>query len=389
MARKEIPTSRRAAIWQAHGQRCIYCTELVPFSDLDIDHVIPRSLLDRQQQLVHLKEEYGLSETFDVDGLGNLVPSHRHCNLQKLGQILPKNRALHFLSIAEAKAAKAQKIETEIKRQIERDHVTMLLQVALDEGLLSPGQMTTILREYSKGRDIFEVLESLPFGGIELKGHFSSADIDLLYEKPILPRLHGLEQLEMVREVGNKTEKISVVSCREWAEAFAEGYFVYSTYGIKEEAFFRRVYAIVVCLAQAKVPKVSYISSPWLGVSNLELLPLRVLPILSTDDEEDITMMEGQGVRMADLIRNGRVQVVDRSALSLHLHFDGMGVVLSEIMRADIDGDGVEDILVGNYEYAIEGTYGAGSALLLTRKGPEEPFAFLPSMHLAPDKELR
>lgn len=293
-----------------------------------------------------MKEEYGLSETFDVDGLNNLVPSHRHCNLQKLGQILPKNRALHFLSIAEAKAAKAQKIETEIRRQIERDNVTVLLQVALDEGLLSPGQMTTVLTEYSKGRNIFEVVESLPFGSTELKGYFSSADIDLLYEKPILPRLHGLEHLEMAREVGNKTQKISVVSCREWAEATAEGYFACSNYDIKEEAFFRRVYAIIVCLAQAKVPKFSYISSPWLGVSNFELLPLRVLPILSKDDEEVITMMEGQGVHMTDLIRNGRVQVVERSALSLHLRFDGMGVVLSEIMRADIDGDGFEDILV-------------------------------------------
>ena len=339
MPRKEIPTSRRAAIWRAHNQRCIYCTELVSFSDLDIDHIIPNSLLDRQQELVRLKEEYGLSKTFDIDGLSNLVPSHRHCNLQKLGQVLPKNRALHFLSIAEAKTPKAQKIEKEIRRQIERDNVTVLLQVALDKGLLSPGQLTAILTDYSKGRDIFEVVESLPFGSADLKGYFSSADIDLLYEKPILPRLHGLEHVEMVRYVGNKTEKISVVSCQEWAKAIAEGYFTCSTYDMKEEAFFRRVYAIVVCLAQAKVPRLSYFSSPWLGISNFELLPLRVLPILSTDDEEKIAMMERQDVRIADLVRNGRVQVIERSALLLHLHFDGMGVVLSEIMRADIDGD--------------------------------------------------
>jgi hypothetical protein len=265
----------------------------------------------------------------------------------------------------------------------------MLLQVALDEGLLSPGQMTTILTEHSKNRDIFEVVESLPFGSTELKGYFSSADIDLLYEKPILPRLYCLEHLEMVRKVGDTNEKISVVSCREWAEAIAEGHFAYSTYGIKEEAFFRKVYAIVVCLAQAKVPKLSYISSPWLGVSNFEVLPLRVLPILSTDDQEEVTMMERHGVRMAELIQKGRVRVVEWSALSLHLHFDGMGVVLSEIMRADIDGDGLEDILVGNYEYAIKGTYGAGSVLLLTRKGPEELMTFLPSVQLAPDRELR
>ncbi len=388
MARKEIPTSRRAAIWRAHDKRCIYCTELVTFSDLDIDHVIPHSLLDRQQEFVQVKEEYGLSKTFDIDGLGNLVPSHRHCNYQKHGLILPKNRTLHFLSIAEAKAAKALNIETEIRRQIERDKVTVDLQVALDMGLLSPGQITTILAAYSTGRDIFDIVESLPFVSTDLKGFFSSADIDLLYEKPILPRFHGLEHLEMVREVGDKTEKISVVSCREWAEAIVEGYCAYSNYDIKEETFFRRVYAIVVCLGQAKVPELSYISTPCLGVSNFELLPLRVLPILSPNDEEEITMMEGQGVGIPDLVRNGRVQVIERSALSLDLHFDGMGVVLNEIMRADIDGDGYEDILVGNYEYAIEGTYGSGSVLLLTRQGPDEPFTFLPSVQLVPERKL-
>ena len=225
MPRKPIPTSRRAAIWRAHDQRCVYCTELITFSDLDIDHIVPHSLLERREELDRLKEEYGLPQAFEVDGLTNLVPSHRHCNLQKLGNVLPKNRVLHFLSIAEAKALKAQRIEAEIKRQIDQDKVTVLVQTALDSGLLSPGQMTELLTSYSKGRDIFKIVESLPFRDERLKGFFSSSDIDLLYEKPILPRPHGLEQIEMMREVGDKIDKISVVSCREWAEAIKDGLF--------------------------------------------------------------------------------------------------------------------------------------------------------------------
>ena len=58
-----------------------------------------------------LLNDYGLSNDFDVDGLLNLVPSHRHCNLQKKGQILPKSTTLHFLSIAEGRYDKACKIE--------------------------------------------------------------------------------------------------------------------------------------------------------------------------------------------------------------------------------------------------------------------------------------
>jgi hypothetical protein len=387
MTRKQIPTSRRAAIWRAHNRRCIYCTELITFSDLDVDHIVPDHLFDKESDLEPIVQSYNLPGNFEANGLTNLVPSHRHCNLQKLGQVLPKSRTLHFLSIAEAKAAKAEQIEAEIKRQIERDNITGLLQVALDKGLLSVGQMNILLSAYSKDHDIFEVLASLPFGDVKLKGYFSSSDVDLLYEKPILPRPHGLEQLEMTREVAGETEKISVASCREWAEAVRDGYFALTTYDIKEESLFRKVYAVVACLAQAKVPKPSYISNPRLGASNLELLPLRVLPILSRDDEEEITTMETQGISMTDLEQSGRVQVVECSALSLHLHFDGMGLVLSEIMCADIDGDGVEDILVGSYEYALGGTYGVGPALLLTRRGPDTPFTFVQDVQLTPEKE--
>ncbi len=384
MSRKPMPISRRAAIWRAHDQRCVYCTELVTYSDLDIDHIVPYSLLEQKGQLDRLKEEYGLPQTFDVDALTNLVPSHRHCNLQKLGKVLPKNRALHFLSIAEAKALKAQKIEAEIKHQIEQDNVTVLVQAALDAGLLRPGQMTALLANYSKGRDIFEILESLPFRDERLKGFFSSSDIDLLYEKPILPRYHGLEQLEMIRDVGDKTEKIAVVSCREWAEAIKDGYYTYSNYDMKEETFFRRVYAIVTCLAQARVPTVSYLSN---GVANVDILPLTILPSLSEDDGEELLRLKNQGFTMREMIETGRVRIIERSLLSLQLEFNYMGLVLNEIMRADIDGDGVEDMLVGEYEYTTEGTYGAGSALLLTRSGPNEQFTFLTSVQLTPEND--
>lgn len=386
MPRKPLPTSRRAAIWRAHDQRCIYCTELVTFSDLDIDHIIPHALLEKREELDRLKEEYGLPETFDIDAFTNLVPSHRHCNLQKLGKVLPRNRTLHFLSIAEGKALKAQKIEAEIKHQIEQDNVTVLIQTALDAGLLSPGQMTALLTSYAKGRDIFEIVESLPYRDERLKSFFSSSDIDLLYEKPILPRLYGLEQLEMIRDIGNKTEKISAVSCREWAEAIEDGYYTYTTYGMKEETYFRRVYAIVTCLAQAKIPTVSYLSN---GIANVDILPVTILPSLSEDGVEELLRLKSQGFIMKDMIEKRRVRITEKSALSLRLEFDYMGLFLSEIMRADIDGDGIEDILVGTYEYATEGTYGSGSAMLLTRNGPNDPFSIVSSVQLTPERELR
>ena len=121
----------------------------------------------------------------------------------------------------------------------------------------------------------------------------------------------------------------------------------------------------------------------------LILCAITILPSLSEDGVEELLRLKNQGLTMKDLIGTGRVRIIEQSALSLHLEFDYMGLLLSEIMRADIDGDGVEDILVGKYEYANGGTYGAGSALLITRSGPNELFALLPSVQLTPEREQR
>ena len=284
MARKALPTSKRAAIWQAHACRCIYCTELVAFADLDVDHIIPSRLKDKPEKLVKLLIEYGLSNDFDVDSLLNLVPSHRHCNLQKKGQVLSKSRALHFLSIAEDRHAKACKIELEIKEQALKDKFTVLLEVALDERRISREELSSLVAGYAESQNVFEVLTALPFVDSELKGFLSSTDVDLLYDRPILPRLYGLDKLTMCRTSMSDDKKIEVRTCREWVEAVRDGYYATTTYDIKEETFFKKVYALVVALARAKVPKDSFISDQKVSIANFDLLPVTPIFVLMGDD---------------------------------------------------------------------------------------------------------
>lgn len=373
MARKAFPTSKRAAIWRAHERRCIYCTELVTFADLDVDHIIPDHLKEKPEQLAELLNEYGLSNDFDVEGLLNLVPSHRHCNLQKRGQVLPKSRALHFLSIAEGRYAKAAKVESELREQALRDNFTVLLQVALDEGRLSRDELGTIMARYTESQNMFEVLTAFPFVDSDLKGFLSSTDVDTLYDRPILPRLHGLDKLTMVKEVSAE-EKIEVRTCREWAEAVLDGYYALTTYDIKEETFFKKVYALIIALARARVPKYRFISDQRVSIANFDLLPVTLLPALSSDSLEELQRFESDGVHMPDLIAQGRVRVVSSSPLSLTLHYDYMGLYLNEILRADLNDDGVEDLLLASYEWALEGTFGAGGTVVLTRLGIDQPF---------------
>lgn len=383
MARKQLPTSRRAAIWHAHEHRCIYCTELVAFADLDVDHIVPSHLKDYPDELARLLNEYGLLNDFDVDGLLNLVPSHRHCNLQKNGQVLAKNRAFHFLSIAEAKYDKACKLELELKKQAEKDKFTVLLQIALDEGRISREELSSMVLNYAKSQDIFEVLAALPFVDSELKGFLSLTDVDSLYDRPILPRRHGLDKLTMVRANSpDNEEKIEVYTCREWVGAVRDGYYALTTYNLKEETFFKRVYALVVSLAQAKVPNEKFISDLKVSIANFDLLPVTLLPALSEDSFEELQRFESEGVGITDLIAQGRVKIVSSPPLSLTLHYDYMGLYLNEILRADLNGDGIEDLLVGIYSWALEGSFGAGGTIVLTRLGADQPFTLANGIEL-------
>ena len=381
MARKTFPTSKRAAIWQAHDCRCIYCTELVAFADLDVDHIIPEHLKEKPEQLSNLLKDYGLGD-FDIDGLLNLVPSHRRCNLQKKGQILQKSRALHFLSIAESRYDKACKIEFELKEQAKKDKFTVLLQIALDEERISREQLNSLVTRYNESQNIFEVLSAFPFVDSELKGFLSSTDIDSLYDRPILPRRYGLDKLNMGRKTSDEEEKIEVRTCREWAEAVRDGYYTLTTYDIKEETYFKRVYALVIALAKAKVPKFSFISEQRVSIANFDLLPVTLLQALSGDDVEELQCFESEGIHISDLIEQGRVKVVSSSPLSLTLHYNYMGLYLNEILRADLNDDGVEDLLLGSYSWALEGTFGAGGTVALTRLGIDQPFTTAENIEL-------
>ena len=56
-----------------------------------------------------------------------------------------------------------------------------------------------------------------------------------------------------------------------------------------------------------------------------------------------------------------------------------MGKDLRELLRADFNGDGIEDILVYSY-YTIGGTFGYGDVFVLTRRGESDRFSVLPDM---------
>lgn len=75
MTRLEI----RTAIWLAHEKRDMYTSRLIEnFDDLEIDHIIPKSI--DSISLADKINKYQLGGNFSINSLENLVPTHKWYN---------------------------------------------------------------------------------------------------------------------------------------------------------------------------------------------------------------------------------------------------------------------------------------------------------------------
>jgi len=125
----------RVAIWKANDRKCFFCSEPIEFRNLEIDHVIPESIVP--SQLTGLLARLKLAPDFDLNTTNNLVPTHHDCNRRKRDVLLEDNATLFFLNMwaqkqdrirheseKHAKAASHDKHLIAISRFIEKGELT-------------------------------------------------------------------------------------------------------------------------------------------------------------------------------------------------------------------------------------------------------------------------
>jgi len=212
---------------------------------------------------------------------------------------------------------------------------------------------------------IFKLVESIKFAdGTEVKS-ITKDDIDALRDRPI--RLGENDHLDGVMLTNEKDERIHARTCREYDSAIKRGYDTYTTFDIKMSVWFKHHCGLLNALEGAAVPQRSYISNPKVGITNLDLIPFSLFPNLS-GDEIDL------GATFEKKIRNGELIVIEKDQNVLTTEGIGMEQLLREVVRADFNNDGIEDILLFEYHYATQGTLGFGGVIVLTRKSMNGKF---------------
>ena len=217
---------------------------------------------------------------------------------------------------------------------------------------------------------IFELIESIKFANGPKMRFIAKSDIEALRDLPI--RIWEEDDIDGVTLINDKDEKIHVRTCREYESACEQGYFGGpGTPSITKSILFGRQCDLLKALQTATTPQKSFISSPRAGAANLELFPYSLFPPIIGEEPESRELNATYQSKVKDgvlIVKN-----VSQNLLRIEVPRD-MGQELAEMVRADFNDDGIEDILFFYWNYATHGTFGYGGIYILTRKSMDGQF---------------
>ena len=204
-----------------------------------------------------------------------------------------------------------------------------------------------------------EVAAGLEAYDIEEGACLSSESLKKLMDKPFT--LAGMSALK-VSHPENVAEQATVSTCSEYAVYHADGWFALSQRDMEKEVRIQRQCGVLTILASAKQASTSYLKEDD-GLHQLERLPQSFL--LRFGDTEDgdeqglwqrvkLSLLNFQTVQ--GLVDDGDCHVKETTPKDVRLTYDNIDAVYRELARADIDGNGTEDLLVSAVAKPVGGS---------------------------------
>jgi hypothetical protein len=140
MARRKrrFSYAERYAIWLCNERRCWLCKEPLRLWEVTVDHVLPESLRDDEDERQKILTDYGLPKNFNINGYENWLPCHNHCNQSKSNkapEFIPGNKMI--LDGLARKASEMEKIARSVASNVAKDKVFKTIFAALEGQAIS------------------------------------------------------------------------------------------------------------------------------------------------------------------------------------------------------------------------------------------------------------
>jgi len=115
MDKRKFTPFERYGVFTAHGEKCWMCGKMLDLASMEVDHVIPESLLERPEELARVLHAFGLPPDFDLQSYQNWLPSCRRCNGKKLAEVFEATPLIQGeLKKAREKAPRAKELADKI-----------------------------------------------------------------------------------------------------------------------------------------------------------------------------------------------------------------------------------------------------------------------------------
>ena len=112
MGKRVFTAAERWAVYTVHGEKCYLDDHPIDLQSMQIDHIIPESLIDEPERLEQVLLEFGLPITFKLNSYENWLPACGKHNNQKRAKVFKPSPLIQMrLQDAALKAEMARKIE--------------------------------------------------------------------------------------------------------------------------------------------------------------------------------------------------------------------------------------------------------------------------------------
>ncbi|RKP43342.1 hypothetical protein [Trinickia fusca] len=153
MSTYKFSQAERFAIYSTHGEKCYLCGKPLNLKTMEVDHIIPESLLAKPKELQAALEDFELPSEFDLNSFDNWLPACNPCNSTKNDLVfVPTLKIQVLLQHTSAKADDARKLAKEIVSKRKIANALNVLERARDDGKLDDDVIETLKEFISRHR---------------------------------------------------------------------------------------------------------------------------------------------------------------------------------------------------------------------------------------------
>jgi hypothetical protein len=175
-----------------------------------------------------------------------------------------------------------------------------------------------------------------------------------------------------VRMVHDGRPAQRVATCRQYETAELHGFEPDTNFDLTMTGFLVRACGLLDAVMRARPARRSFVENPRVGVRDVEQISSAALPPAPWDPAKPTPQQERlrESTSIATFIRRNGCRITTATPVELQLRCGDMLYALTELLRADVAGDGIESIVVAPYLRSMTGTFAFPAPVIaLSRTG--------------------